>query len=767
MQCVTEVRRLKTLFVVGVLALGSIMVVSCGDGSPIPPPAPRSATPVVSPTPTSAPESTPTPEPTSTPTPSPTPAQPIAAFSSDVESGGAPLTVQFNNTSEGPVTSVEWDFGDGETGTDESPIHRYTVAGTYSVQLNVSGPGGTNTIIKDDLIGVEPGLPVSLFVFPTSTTLAVLDHEQFTVVAKDEFGNVITDTPTWRVVAGGGSVDPSGTFTAGTVSGAFADTVTALMQNEDGDLIAATASVAIEPGRVARVAMEPAEINLEIGAKQPFLVTVFDEFDNEISDARLSWSLTRDVGVLDEDLMFTAGTKAGIFEDGIRLEVVKGIYRAPTTVDIGILPGPLALVEIQPSVAVLSKGDTQLFVASGVDRYWNEIPDLKFLWHATGGLLDQTRLFTADETFGRYQVTASASYKGVPQTASADIEIPGIWSELSAMPAIRYLHTATLLNDGSVLIASGATGASQQKVPSSAYIYDPVDRLFEKTAKEECFHGNGTATLLDDGRVLIAGGNQTPWCAEIYDPDTGKFTATGDLGTPRGGHSSTLLADGRVLLVGGIGSELINYRSAEVYDPRSGEFSVAGEMGVLRPGYSSSAWVSSTRLPNGEVLVAGGHFNHNVVELFDPVEGTFRVLDGISIGGKVKAILLNDGRALLVYELDSALVASLYNPVDETLETIGPLVQPVRDRFTLTLLRDDRVLIAGGVRPVLPTDASIPWAEIYDPTTGQFTQIQDMTDGRFDHAATLLDDGTVLITGGYSGTAVGWVPGVASAELLE
>ena len=72
---------------------------------------------------------------------------PSASFLVDVDSGSAPLTVEFDNTSQGPATEVEWDFGDGDTSTSLSPIHRYTVAGTYDVKLSVSGPGGSDVTV--------------------------------------------------------------------------------------------------------------------------------------------------------------------------------------------------------------------------------------------------------------------------------------------------------------------------------------------------------------------------------------------------------------------------------------------------------------------------------------------------------------------------------------------------------------------------------------------------------------------------------------------
>ena len=100
------------------------------------------------------------------------PQSPSASFLVDVDSGSAPLVVEFNNISQGPATSVEWDFGDGTTSTNLSPVHRYTLAGTYDVKLTVSGPGG-NHVSGTQLITVEPGPVARVEVEPSEVTLGI------------------------------------------------------------------------------------------------------------------------------------------------------------------------------------------------------------------------------------------------------------------------------------------------------------------------------------------------------------------------------------------------------------------------------------------------------------------------------------------------------------------------------------------------------------------------------------------------------------------
>ena len=119
-----------------------------------------------------------------------------------------------------------------------------------------------------------------------------------------------------------------------------------------------------------------------------------------------------------------------------------------------------------------------------------------------------------------------------------------------------------------------------------------------------------TATLLTNGKVLIAGGeaippNPTTWArAELYDPSTGTFTAIGNMTTPRYMHTATLLPNGKVLIAGGRQSSdpasPPTLSSAELYDPATGTFNATHDMTAAR-------WLpTATLLNTGQVLFAGG-----------------------------------------------------------------------------------------------------------------------------------------------------------------
>ena len=120
-------------------------------------------------------------------------------------------------------------------------------------------------------------------------------------------------------------------------------------------------------------------------------------------------------------------------------------------------------------------------------------------------------------------------------------------------------------------------------------------------------HRGHTATLLQDGRVLVVGngGETSPSsrAADLYDPATGRFSKTGSMKTGRWLHTATLLQDGRVLILGGRSPQGLGLHSAEIYDPRSGTFSSAGSMREGRQQHTA------TLLPDGRVLIAGGFWS--------------------------------------------------------------------------------------------------------------------------------------------------------------
>jgi hypothetical protein len=275
------------------------------------------------------------------------------------------------------------------------------------------------------------------------------------------------------------------------------------------------------------------------------------------------------------------------------------------------------------------------------------------------------------------------------------------------MASASEAHTATLMQNGKVLIAGGSSEGGTDF--ASTQLYDPVTGTFTATVSMTAARSAHTATLLPSGKVLIAGGShytgqyfQPLASAELYDPGAGTFAATDSMTAPRDGHTATLLQNGKVLIVGGD----ISTTTAELYDPAAGTFAATGAPTVKE--FRQRA----TLLSNGMVLIGGG---------LNPLSAAFP----------------NEKRS------------ELYDPNTGTFTATGSMTV-MRGGPGVTLLNDGRVLVVGG-----RSDTS---AEIYNPTTGTFTATGSMTVVRTGPTATLLGNGQVLVVGGND---------LGSAELYQ
>ena len=324
---------------------------------------------------------------------------------------------------------------------------------------------------------------------------------------------------------------------------------------------------------------------------------------------------------------------------------------------------------------------------------------------------------------------------------------------IAAMSAARAAHTATALLNGAVLIVGGFAGSENQL--AGAEILEPGAERFTKTGQPLFPRQSHSATRLADGNVLIAGGLTSEGrytnCAELYDPATRAFRQAGEMTVARAGHGAVLLDDGRVLVIGGVGKGWTFLASAEIYDPRTERFTSTGSMGEPRESHIA------VRLRDGRVLVAGGHRGRGAAtaisrtaEIFDPAKGGFGASSAMAIRRhKHDAITLPDGRVFVFGGSDERDNEGVYSGVEvfdpkTSRFSVGAPMRTGRykHRGTTLLLSGGGVLLAGGATQ----------AEEYNPTSGESRIVEGEARlaGQFS-TATTLQDGRVLITGGYGG----------------
>jgi hypothetical protein len=339
---------------------------------------------------------------------------------------------------------------------------------------------------------------------------------------------------------------------------------------------------------------------------------------------------------------------------------------------------------------------------------------------------------------------------------------------------------------------------------------------FNSTGSMKVARINHTATLLSNGEVLVAGGNNHTdgylSSAEVYNPSTGKWTLMGSMTVPRDGHDAVLLQNGQVLVAGGIDASTIGcttLATAELYNPSTGTWTGTGSMSVGR--YSFTL----TLLSNGEVLAAGGTNCGNggllSAELYNPATGTWTATDTMTSGNQsTGAVLLQNARVFVVGN------DNLYNPSLGTWaatakDPIGggapavllpngdvfaagtiqgdSIYTPSADQWTTfapppcttsrqncegggALLNTGKVLVAGGITQVpgqhYLIDETNGLAALLDPSTLTWTTTASMKESRVGETVTVLLNGEVLFAGGETfNKGRGALTPIASAEFYK
>lgn len=324
------------------------------------------------------------------------------------------------------------------------------------------------------------------------------------------------------------------------------------------------------------------------------------------------------------------------------------------------------------------------------------------------------------------------------------------------MNLARAIHTATLLNDGRVLVTGG--WYTSGGITNTAEIYSPTTGTWRYTlfpmneARTE-----HTATLLQNGKVLIAGGGSlccSLKTAEIFDPATETFTLTGSMTNERHGFEAVRLNDGRVLVVSGASTvTFLATPTNEVYNSVTGSWSAAPSLAA------GATFHTATLLPSGQVLIAGGfdgytYTAYNFVYLYTPATNSLVAMSPLLMGRLDHgAALLSSGKVLIAAGADAShspiSSTEVYDPTTPNGQSVaGSSLNQNRRYFTTTLLGNGNVLAIGGCQQGCAVTGWLDTAELRDAGTGNWALAGSMSTPRGYHTATLLPNGKVLVAGG-------------------
>lgn len=319
----------------------------------------------------------------------------------------------------------------------------------------------------------------------------------------------------------------------------------------------------------------------------------------------------------------------------------------------------------------------------------------------------------------------------------------------------RAANASVVLGDGRILLLGGCVRDGCEAGPASAMVdmFDPRKGTFVNGGRLLAPKVVSEAVKLPDGRIFVVGGwdqGKASASAEIFDPKSGRSQSVGSLSTTRGDVSVVALADGRVLVAGGFDGRQ-RLAGSEIFDPRTGRFTPVGPLNKARSG------TELVLLKDGRVLVIGGVSGGPgaimplaSAEIFDPATGRF-TSTGSLIEARFKhaALRLPDGRVLVIAGSDERgrdggkkRTLEIYDPARGEF-ALGGTLHHTRYKLTdaVALLADGRVLIGGSGR----------YPEVYDPATRESTELAvDLGRSWNFMTAATLDDGRVLLAGGYS-----------------
>ena len=469
---------------------------------------------------------------------------------------------------------------------------------------------------------------------------------------------------------------------------------------------------------LASLAITPTTGTLPLGISQRFVATgtFTDGHAADISDS-VTWTSSAPA-------VADIGAATGL-ADGITLGSTTIIAASGTvlgTLPLTTIAATIKSMVIAPDSLTTGVGITRHFTATGTFSD-GSVADVtaSATWTAqTSSIASVNHGAAIGLSPGATSVTASIGTVSAGAVLAVSTDT---WSAAPQMPTERVAgHTATLLDDGRLLVLGGVKASGGT---AAADLFDPSNSTWASVAPMSTVRSSHAATLLADGRVLVTGGSTVSTgtaqgyinnaSAEIYDPVANTWTATPPMSAARSHHTATRLADGKVLVVGGENALYLVEPTAEIYDPVANTWSAPRAQPV-----APRSQHTATLLPSGLVLVAGGFDIVNglltpaaTAELYDPVLHTSASTDSHG----VTTTIVTGGQD---FTAAAAMASAHYG-------------------HSATRLADGRVVVVGG---------NTTQTEIYDPVGATWTTQGATAATHTSHGAVLLNDGRILVVGG-------------------
>jgi IPT/TIG domain-containing protein len=320
-----------------------------------------------------------------------------------------------------------------------------------------------------------------------------------------------------------------------------------------------------------------------------------------------------------------------------------------------------------------------------------------------------------------------------------------------------------VMQDGRVLVAGGTTVPDQQgdALPTAEIYTRSSDSVAPAANMMSTPRWQNSAVTLLTGKVLVVGGacavgaatcNGDTQAADLFDPATNTFTPTANkLNKPRYYTHSVLMVDGRVFI------SSANDPDVEIYDPATDAFSLVTHTPLHQYGYV-------VRLRDGRVLLFGGDGGNQAAELFDSDTNTFTATGNMVQGrSMLTAHTLPDGRVLAIAGasssaggiIDPLKSVDLYDPVNGSWTNAPFALNTGRCWHASALVRDGTLLVMGGYTTHASCDSSVAKVETIDPVAGTVTSFADLPNTNTEWTAVTLLDGSVLgVGGGACGTTM-------------